>query len=174
MKWEIDISIGPVQSFVNQSRRTRDLWGGSYLLSYLCCPRDAWRGGPRHQSYDPDMTHDALFTWVNGDRFAPLPRIGSVPNHFVVHSDEEPEALVAESPAHSWTAGGECVRRSGTTISGRHVNWDKTRIRSGAARSTVSGRSRGSPRKGAPTVCWHGESSGAPIGYPRSRETGAR
>lgn len=94
MKWEIDISIGPVQSFVNQSRRTRDLWGGSYLLSYLCA--HAMRGvGDRGIIVRPDMTHDALFTWVSGDRFAPLPRIGSVPNHFVVHSDEEPEALVA-------------------------------------------------------------------------------
>jgi len=28
-------SIGPVQGFVAQSRRTRDLWAGSYLLSHL-------------------------------------------------------------------------------------------------------------------------------------------
>ena len=31
----LDISIGPVQGFVSQSRRTRDLWGSSYLLSFL-------------------------------------------------------------------------------------------------------------------------------------------
>ena len=33
MTVRIDISIGPVQGFVAQSRRTRDLWGSSYLLS---------------------------------------------------------------------------------------------------------------------------------------------
>lgn len=32
---QLDIAIGPVQGFVAQSRRTRDLWGSSYLLSYL-------------------------------------------------------------------------------------------------------------------------------------------
>ena len=31
----LDISVGPVQGFVSQSRRTRDLWGSSYLLSFL-------------------------------------------------------------------------------------------------------------------------------------------
>ena len=28
-------TIGPVQTFVAQSRRTRDLWASSYLLSHL-------------------------------------------------------------------------------------------------------------------------------------------
>ena len=31
----LSFSIGPVQGFVAQARRTRDLWGGSWLLSYL-------------------------------------------------------------------------------------------------------------------------------------------
>lgn len=35
MTMRLDISIGPVQGFVAQSRRTRDLWGSSYLLSFL-------------------------------------------------------------------------------------------------------------------------------------------
>ena len=29
------VSIGPVQGFVAQARRTRDLWAGSFLLSWL-------------------------------------------------------------------------------------------------------------------------------------------
>lgn len=33
--WELEWAIGPVQSFVAAARRTRDLWGGSYLLSLL-------------------------------------------------------------------------------------------------------------------------------------------
>ncbi|MFU8802208.1 MAG: type III-B CRISPR-associated protein Cas10/Cmr2 [Bradymonadaceae bacterium] len=32
---QFHFTMGPVQSFVGQSRRTRDLWAGSYLLSYL-------------------------------------------------------------------------------------------------------------------------------------------
>lgn len=31
----LHFTIGPVQGFVGQARRTRDLWAGSYLLSYL-------------------------------------------------------------------------------------------------------------------------------------------
>ena len=28
-------TLGPVQSFVAQARRTRDFWAGSFLLSWL-------------------------------------------------------------------------------------------------------------------------------------------
>lgn len=29
------ITLGPVQGFVSQARRTRDFWAGSFLLSWL-------------------------------------------------------------------------------------------------------------------------------------------
>ncbi len=35
MKTHLSFTIGPVQAFVGQARRTRDLWAGSWLLSYL-------------------------------------------------------------------------------------------------------------------------------------------
>lgn len=35
MTAELHFSLGPVQGFVAQARRTRDLWAGSWLLSYL-------------------------------------------------------------------------------------------------------------------------------------------
>ena len=31
----LHFSIGPVQGFIDQSRRTRDLWASSFLLSWL-------------------------------------------------------------------------------------------------------------------------------------------
>jgi len=31
----LSFTLGPVQAFVAQARRTRDLWAGSWLLSYL-------------------------------------------------------------------------------------------------------------------------------------------
>ena len=31
----IKFQIGPVQDFIAQARSTRDLWSGSYLLSFL-------------------------------------------------------------------------------------------------------------------------------------------
>ncbi|MGC8628244.1 MAG: Cas10/Cmr2 second palm domain-containing protein [Acidimicrobiales bacterium] len=33
--WVLEWSLGPVQAFVTAARRTRDMWGGSYLLSLL-------------------------------------------------------------------------------------------------------------------------------------------
>jgi CRISPR-associated protein Cmr2 len=31
----LHFSLGPVQGFVAQARRTRDFWAGSFILSYL-------------------------------------------------------------------------------------------------------------------------------------------
>ena len=95
----LDISIGPVQGFVSQSRRTRDLWGSSYLLAFLSA--HAMRGA--HQAgaeiVQPVVTEDPLYRWVGGDRSGFAPRVGTVPNHFVVklRGDARPaaEACVA-------------------------------------------------------------------------------
>ncbi len=73
-------TIGPVQGFVNQSRRTRDLWASSYLLSLLS--NEAIKtvedlGGEiiipyRTKGTDPTKSVDD---------FAPL--MGNVPNRFI-------------------------------------------------------------------------------------------
>ena len=95
MTWEIEFSIGPVQGFVAQSRRTRDLWGSSYLLSYLAA--HAMQGAAAHGAIvRPRVAADPLYQWVCGHRDGQPPRIGSVPNHFAVESDADP-ARVAES-----------------------------------------------------------------------------
>ena len=91
MTMRLDISVGPVQGFVAQSRRTRDLWGSSYLLSFLCAHaiQGAQQAGGR--VVQPQITGDQLFNWVTGKREGEPPTIGSVPNHFVVHIEDEPE-----------------------------------------------------------------------------------
>ncbi|MBW2118384.1 MAG: type III-B CRISPR-associated protein Cas10/Cmr2 [Deltaproteobacteria bacterium] len=46
----LSMSIGPVQSFIAEARRTQDLWVGSYILSYL-----TWAGiRTIVQAYGPD------------------------------------------------------------------------------------------------------------------------
>ncbi|WP_146134513.1 Cas10/Cmr2 second palm domain-containing protein [Aphanothece minutissima] len=84
----LDMSIGPVQGFVAQSRRTRDLWGSSYLLSFLSA--HAMRGISQAGGtiVRPSVEGDPLFAWVCAERQGSTgpgepPRIGSVPNHFV-------------------------------------------------------------------------------------------
>lgn len=94
----LDISIGPVQGFVSQSRRTRDLWGSSYLLAFLSA--HAMRGAHKAggEIVQPVVKDDPLYRWVSGGVSGDPPTIGTVPNHFVVklHADARP---VAESAA---------------------------------------------------------------------------
>ena len=96
MTTRLDISIGPVQGFVSQSRRTRDLWGSSYLLAFLSAQamRGAREAGGR--IVQPVVDDDPLWRWVDGDRKGEPPCIGTLPNRFVV--DVEGEARpVAEA-----------------------------------------------------------------------------
>lgn len=85
----LHFTLGPVQGFVAQARRTRDLWAGSFLLSYLAghamkavleaggeitFPGVASGGKPT----------DPLLAAILGTPLAayPEPRIGSIPNRF--------------------------------------------------------------------------------------------
>ena len=85
MTHRIDLSIGPVQGFITASRRTRDLWGSSYLLAFLTA--HAMRGVEEAggEIVQPLVEDDPLCRWVNGERNGKPPSIGSLPNHFVAH-----------------------------------------------------------------------------------------
>ena len=89
----LDVSIGPVQGFVARSRRTRDLWGSSYLLSVLSghAMRGAAKAGGR--IVQPTVDEDLLYRWIGGDRSGKAPRIGSLPNRFAVEADGDPRAV---------------------------------------------------------------------------------
>lgn len=109
----IHFTIGPVQGFLAQARRTRDLWSGSFLLSYLsgCAmaeirKQDVKRNG---EIIVPDVTDDPLLRWIekrNKDNELP-PRIGSLPNRF---------QATAADPAEAANAAFECVKRSWNKI----------------------------------------------------------
>jgi len=77
------MSIGPVQAFVAQSQRTRDLWASSYLLSFLSAKamhRAAAAGGV---IVSPQMEDNALWRWLAAPA-SELPTTGSVPNQFTI------------------------------------------------------------------------------------------
>ncbi len=95
MTIHLDISIGPVQSFVAQSRRTRDLWGSSYLLSFLSA--HAMHGAEKAggKIIRPTVAKDPLYLWASGNREGEAPRTGSVPNHFVVEVEAQAARQVA-------------------------------------------------------------------------------
>ena len=100
MTMRLDISIGPVQGFVTQSRRTRDLWGSSYLLSFLSAHamRGAQVAGGRFiQPVAEVVETDRLYRWVRGQREDESPRIGSVSNHFALEVDGNVQEVADES-----------------------------------------------------------------------------
>ena len=87
MATRLDITIGPVQGFVAQSRRTRDLWGSSYLLSYLSAHAIHGAAEAGGKIVQPTVDGDPLYRWVSGSTDGAPPQLGSVPNHFVVEVD---------------------------------------------------------------------------------------
>lgn len=112
MKIHLDMSVGPVQGFVAQSRRTRDLWGSSYLLSFLTAHAVCGARGAGGKIIRPMVDEDELFLWVSGKRTGDAPTIGSVPNHFIVEVDGDATAVAAaatEALLGAWDRVQEAV-----------------------------------------------------------------
>ncbi|CAL1241063.1 type III-B CRISPR-associated protein Cas10/Cmr2 [Candidatus Methylocalor cossyra] len=84
----LHFSLGPVQGFVAQARRTRDLWGGSFLLSYLSgqAMKAVLEGGGRivfPTVHGPNRSPtDNLLAAILDPRGEKRPHIGSLPNRF--------------------------------------------------------------------------------------------
>ena len=111
MTTRLDISIGPVQGFVAQSRRTRDLWGSSYLLSFLSAHAMYGANTEGGRIIQPVVDNDLLYRWVSGRREGKPPRIGSVPNHFVVEVEGDARS-VADAGKRSLNNAWERVCRA--------------------------------------------------------------
>lgn len=79
----LHMSIGPVQTFVEQSRRTRDLWASSYLLSFLAASAMHRAVGAGGDLVSPQMASNRLWQWLE-DRTRALPDTGSAPNQFTI------------------------------------------------------------------------------------------
>lgn len=84
-KAHLHLSLGPVQSFIGQARRTRDLWAGSFLLSWLSGKAMAAIQPAHGRIVFPIVDDDALFQAIGGNPLAGAktwPSIGSLPNRF--------------------------------------------------------------------------------------------
>src|SRR5579875_34432 len=78
----LHFTLVPVQSFVAQARRTRDLWVGSFLLSWLAghAMRVVTENGGT--IVVPDISDDPLFRAITGSAGQNGPAVGSLPNRF--------------------------------------------------------------------------------------------
>lgn len=85
-------TLGPVQSFVAQARRTRDYWSGSFLLSYLTgkammaiIDSEGRIIFPVVRNEDEEIT-DPLLAAMGKKQ--PYPIVGSIPNRFIAEVPE--------------------------------------------------------------------------------------
>lgn len=126
MSVQLEFSVGPVQGFVAQGRRTRDFWGGSFLLSFLAAHavQGAISSGAEIEPHE--LTLDALVRWAGGERNGEAPAVGSVPNHFAAGATDEEHAREIARAAeaalrHAWRRVCDAVWNRFIAISEKDV-----------------------------------------------------
>jgi CRISPR-associated protein Cmr2 len=107
-------TLGPVQGFVAQARRTRDFWAGSFLLSWLSAVAMLAVKKQGGEIIFPKVS-DRYLDWLENKGQGNPPPQGCVPNRFKggwakVPEDFKPD-LVAESIRHAWRELAEKVWR---------------------------------------------------------------
>jgi len=105
-------TLGPVQSFVAQARRTRDFWAGSFMLSYLtgqamlAVKKDGGKIVFPVVQDEKGVFIDLLLQAIEKDRgdFNTLfPKIGSIPNRFLAEvSNDFNGKCCVEAVDHAW------------------------------------------------------------------------
>lgn len=109
-KQYFQFTLGPVQGFVAQARRTRDFWAGSFILSWLSSTAMACIEQQGGIVEFPIPSQDYM-NWLTqtGERNGIPPQQGSIPNRFkagvsaIVPADFNPE-LVTQTVQAAWQA----------------------------------------------------------------------
>ncbi|MDD5034704.1 MAG: type III-B CRISPR-associated protein Cas10/Cmr2 [Methylococcaceae bacterium] len=101
-------TLGPVQSFVSQARRTRDFWSGSFLLSWLSGVAMAATEALDGTIEFPIPPAGYLKRICGQGDLSFRPRIGAIPNRFMAKIPEAfgpgQAAQVAEAVRQAWMA----------------------------------------------------------------------
>jgi len=101
----LHFTLGPVQGFVSQARRTRDFWAGSFLLSWLTAHAIKAVEGARGTIEMPFVKDDDLLKAVKGKPVEKFPKIGSLPNNFIAEVPEGFDGNVAVNAVQTaWKA----------------------------------------------------------------------
>ncbi len=100
-------TLGPVQSFVAQARRTRDFWAGSFLLSWLSAVAMVAVKKQGGEIIFPKVS-DEYLVWLEKKGPGDPPQQGCIPNRFKgglakVPGNFDPQ-LVADSIQDAWKA----------------------------------------------------------------------
>jgi len=105
-------TLGPVQGFVAQARRTRDFWAGSFLLSWLSAVAQQAIIKQGGEIIFPKVEKGYL-AWLEDKGQGQLPQQGCIPNRFKgglakVPQDFQPEQI-GNSVKHAWQALADWV-----------------------------------------------------------------
>lgn len=76
----LHFTLGPVQGFIADARRTRDLWAGSFLLSWLSGKAMVALVEAKGEIVFPEVADDDLFKAIKEGKGTPY--VGSLPNRF--------------------------------------------------------------------------------------------
>lgn len=107
-------TLGPVQGFVAQARRTRDFWAGSFILSWLSSVAIAaiQRQGGQVVFPVPDGAY-LRHLYNRASSQDPLPQQGSIPNRFRATTAKVPHNFqpqyVEEAVQSAWRALAQAV-----------------------------------------------------------------
>lgn len=105
-------TLGPVQGFVAQARRTRDFWAGSFLLSWLSAVamKAVEEQTGRKDCIKFPKVDRVFLNYLSGKKAGTKPTQGSVPNRFKaeVHADFNPVDVV-KSIHKAWQALADII-----------------------------------------------------------------
>ncbi|MCW5203268.1 type III-B CRISPR-associated protein Cas10/Cmr2 [Desulfobulbus sp. US4] len=100
----LHFAFGPVQDFVSQARRTRDLWAGSYLLSWLAGQAIHALEKKGGEVIMPEVKQDALLQQIRNPQPInfdnPASYLGSLPNRFTASVPAEVDGRVCTEAIH--------------------------------------------------------------------------
>ena len=110
-------TLGPVQSFVSQARRTRDFWAGSFLLSWLSAVAikavtHQGQKGKENIILFPQADSNFLAFLEDKGENGKDPQQGSIPNRFkakITDIDNFKPEQVTEAVQEAWKALAEQV-----------------------------------------------------------------
>lgn len=102
----IFLNFWPVQEFVTQARRTRDLWAGSYFLSYLAASALAEAERQGAEIVLPEVAANPLFQAVRDSKVpvAPGDRVGSIPHVAELAAPNDRAESIAKEVISAWSA----------------------------------------------------------------------
>lgn len=118
MTMRLHFHLGPVHGFIGQARRTRDVWAGSFLLSWLSAQAMVAALGDKGEPgaiESPEVGNDpvfnAVFARARGLPYDGRPFLGTLTNHFKVTGvDGDAGRRAAKAVRANWVALANAVR----------------------------------------------------------------